>query len=61
MDRYFFLIFVLLAAALAATVFGTLVHDGLGVPRATIRADALIAVALIGSALATSALVRRGK
>jgi hypothetical protein len=61
MNRHFFLIFAILAAALAATLFGTVVHDGLGVPRATIRADALLAIALIGSALATRALMNRGK
>jgi hypothetical protein len=50
-----------LAAATAAIVFGTVVHDGLGVPRATIRLDALVFVAVIGSALAARALFPRGE
>lgn len=45
------------AAVVAAAVFGTIVHDGLGIGRSTIRADALAGVALIGSALATRALL----
>lgn len=61
MARYFSLIFALLAAATAAIVFGTVVHDGLGVPRATIRLDALVFVAVIGSALAARALFPRGE
>jgi hypothetical protein len=46
---------------MAATVLGTIVHDGLGIARATIRVDALAGVVLIGSALATRALLKRNE
>ena len=54
-------ILVLGAAVVAATIFGTIVHDGLGIARATIRVDALTGAALIGSALATRVLLNRNK
>ena len=61
MNRFVVPVLVLGAAAMAATVFGTIVHDGLGIARATIRADALAGVALIGSALATRAFLKRNE
>jgi hypothetical protein len=61
MARIVVSILALGAAVMAATVFGTIVHDGFGIARATIRADALVGVALIGSALATRALLNRDK
>ena len=44
---------------MAATVFGTIVHDGLGIARVTIRTDAVAFAALIGSAMATHAFLKR--
>jgi hypothetical protein len=49
------------AAIMAATIFGTIAHNGLGIARATIRADALAGVALIGFALATRTFLSRDK
>jgi len=40
---------------------GFLVHDALGVPRGTIRIDALASATLIGFALASTALLQRNK
>ena len=58
MVRFVVPVLALGAAVMAATVFGTIVHDGLGIVRATIRADALAGVALFGSALATRAFLK---
>ena len=49
------------AAVMAATVLGSLAHDGLGIHRDTIRIDALVSAAFIGFALAGSNLLRRNK
>jgi Na+-driven multidrug efflux pump len=49
------------AAAMAATVLGSLAHDGLGIHRDTIRIDALAIAAFIGFALAGSTLLSRNK
>jgi hypothetical protein len=46
---------------MAATVLGSLAHDGLGIHRDTIRIDALVSAAFIGFALASSTLLRRNK
>ena len=49
------------AAVMAATVLGSLAHDGLGIHRDTIRIDALVSAAFIGFALAGSTLLKRKK
>lgn len=58
MDRYVIPVLAFGVAILAATVIGTLAHQGLGMHRATIRMDALAAAAFIVVALASSGLKR---
>jgi hypothetical protein len=47
MPRYLFPLFAFGLAVIAAILMATVAHDGLGVPRATIRTDALAAAAFI--------------
>ena len=54
-------ILALAGAATTAVLLGFLVHNALGVPRGTIRIDALVSATLIGFALASSTLLERNK
>jgi hypothetical protein len=57
MVRFVIVILALGAALIVATVLGAIAH-GLGIPRGTIRLDALISAAFMGIALASTTLQR---
>ena len=44
------------AAVVLAVLLGTIAHDGLGIPRGTIRLDALVGATFLGICLGGTAL-----
>jgi hypothetical protein len=61
MDRYVTPVLAFVIAILAAILIASVAHYDLGIPRLTIRTDALAVAAFIGSALATRAWLERKK
>jgi hypothetical protein len=54
-------IFALVAAVMAATLFGSTVHDWLGISRDAIRTDALVSATFICIAVACGALLKQNR
>jgi hypothetical protein len=61
MIRFIVPIFVLGTAVMVATILVVVAHFGLGIPRSTIRTDALVGIIFVGIALAGSTLLKRDK
>jgi hypothetical protein len=61
MQHRFVLAVAIAAAIVAAIAIGSIVHFGLGIQRGTIRADALIAVAVIAIALVGGTIIGRNR
>jgi hypothetical protein len=61
MLRIAFPIFALAVALMLAVLFASIAHDGLGIPRATIRANALTGAAFMSLVLALGAILKRNR
>jgi hypothetical protein len=59
MHRFAVPVLAIVAAVMAAVTIAIVAHVGLGVPRATIRVDAIAGVAFVGVAMATRIFLKR--